>query len=129
KIRALRAKRYVPLGMKGANRKDVCYWRGMHIALDHALNNPNIADYLRKYYLGKISEKDFQIFQELMEEEGISSDRVIYPIFVGKIIADKLTGKQISYDSVASDPRNLGLQNITLENAKKLVDILHIFRE
>lgn len=129
KIRALRAKRYVPLGMKWANRKDVCYWRWMHIALDHALNNPNIADYLRKYYLWKISEKDFQIFQELMEEEWISSDRVIYPIFVGKIIADKLTGKQISYDSVASDPRNLWLQNITLENAKKLVDILHIFRE
>lgn len=129
KNRALRAKRYVPFHQKWANRKDVTYWRGMHIALENVLNNPNIADYMRKYYLWKISEEDFDIFEKIMKEQWISSDAVILPIFVGKIIADKLSGKKITYQSVTSDPRMLWVKHITFQNAKKLVDILDIFRE
>lgn len=101
--RMLRVKRFVSFELPGANRKDVSYTRGnldiirawRQLAADPEARKR----FVRDFYFSKLSLSDQRYVDGMRDSMGISDEDMIYPIWIGKILAKKLQGDSIFFNT------------------------------
>lgn len=140
--RMRRVKRFVSFELPGANRKDVSYTRGnldivqewKRLSRDPAARKRFVQD----FYFSKLSLSDQSYVPGMRESMNISDDDLVYPLWIGKILAKKLQGDSIFFNTrfPESDDRKNFLdgdgrfvvERITFDVQRKIVTLLKLIR-
>lgn len=145
--RIKRVKRFYPLDMPWANRKDTSYTRGLIDIVEtlQKMNDEEKQSHMKDFYFWKLSKEYLPLVPELKQSLDISEEELTYPLWLWKILFEKLN---YNYDNFKDSeiPNKWALKwfekkdfrfnweqfnskNITYSKAKELVEILQNMRK
>jgi hypothetical protein len=129
--RATRAKRFVPYDRPGASVKDTLYQRGKNRVIDYLTEDNSLQSAIEKYKelnTFKFGPQELALIKEIKAELHITDDQLVFPLFIGRVLADKLAHKKGSLTHYL-DEMNLDNKDITLSAKRDLISILQHLRE
>lgn len=141
--RMRRVKRFVSDHLPGANRKDVTYTRGNLEIIKHwqeLYENPeNRMKFLKDFYFSKLHIGDQKFIAWIKKNMNVSDIDLIYPLWIGKMLAKKLQWEKIFLHShfdeddervnfIDQDGR-FAVKTISFDVQRKVVSLLQMFRD
>lgn len=126
--RSLRVKRFQPLDLNWANRKDVIYWRWLFDIIEY-INNTNDEELKKSakiFNQTRLWHKEIINSDWLFEGFNIDKDNIIMPIAIGKILYQKLIWRDL-WDSNTSF--SLADKTETEQQEKKILLLEKFIRE
>lgn len=120
----LRGKRTISLDKPGLNRKELSYQKGVQDLIG-TLSTQSLDDVVWAYkdMAFKLSLNDAPLVRDLVDKHTIDSNRVVYALFLGRMLFDKiLYGK----GSARGYTNPLGVAPMDLDDKKRFLDIKRI---
>ncbi|MFZ2151220.1 MAG: hypothetical protein WAZ12_02545 [Candidatus Absconditicoccaceae bacterium] len=126
-----RRKRFVPYNMPGSSIKDTLYQRGKNRVIDYLTEDSNLETAIKKYKdlnTFKFGPEELKYINEIKKELDVKDEELIYTLFIGRILHDKLNKGKGSTKEYLSG-MNLNKKNIEFKTKRELVNILGQLKE
>lgn len=127
----IRRKRFVSYSLPGSSPKDTLYQRGKNRVIDYLTEDWSLENAIKKYKdlnTFKLWPSELHLINEIKDELHISDEQALYPLFIGRIIADKLAHGVGSAKHYMKE-MNLNSKDLDISTKKALVEILQQLKE
>ncbi len=129
----VRRKRFVSYDLPGSSPKDTLYQRGKNRVIDYMTETWDLETAIQRYKdlnIFKLGPKEIHLIQQIKDELNITEDQILYPLFIGRILSNKLSHTKWTVDKdfekIALNVK--GMKGIGTDTKKNLVHILQQLR-